>query len=251
MKQKDSCRLASEQVSAVATAFAVMHRYFEPEFLNHNQSLKTNNMKKQFSKKMVIALLAFSALTWTACGNSTESEGEHQHGDSTGADHANTTAPANAAGGTAMATLSGTKPDTTVNGTVQFTQDGDKVKMTLQITVPKKANQSVALHFHEHADCGDMGKHAGGHWNPTGEPHGKWDEGSFHSGDIGNIDLDSKGEGKIEVSSDRWSIGGDAKKDILNKTIIVHSGVDDYKSQPSGNSGERIGCGVVQRGNGQ
>ena len=51
----------------------------------------------------------------------------------------------------------------------------------------------------------------------------------------------------MELESDLWSIGGDPKKDILNKTVIVHSGVDDYTSQPSGNSGERIGCGLIQK----
>lgn len=148
----------------------------------------------------------------------------------------------------AEATLSGTKTDTTVNGTVQFTQQQDgQVKMMLDITVPTKANQSVAIHFHEHGDCGDMGNHAGGHWNPTNTNHGQWGQGSFHSGDIGNINLDGQGRAQKEISSNLWSIGGDASKDILNKTIVIHSGVDDYTSQPAGNSGNRIGCGVILR----
>ncbi len=148
----------------------------------------------------------------------------------------------------AEATLNGTKTDTTVNGTVQFTQQQDgQVKMTLQITVPTKANQSVAVHIHEHGDCGDNANHAGGHWNPTNTQHGQWGQGSFHSGDIGNITLDGEGRVQKEITSDLWSIGGDAQKDILNKTIVVHSGTDDYKSQPAGNSGSRIGCGVIQR----
>ena len=146
----------------------------------------------------------------------------------------------------ATATLSGTKPDTTVNGTVQFTQDGNRVRMNLQITVPQKANQSVAVHIHEHGECGNMGKEAMGHWNPTNESHGKWGSGSFHSGDIGNISLDANGRGSLQLESDRWSIGGDARTNILDRSIIVHSGVDDYTSQPSGNSGERIGCGVIR-----
>jgi Cu-Zn family superoxide dismutase len=148
----------------------------------------------------------------------------------------------------AEATLSGTKTDTTVNGTVQFTQQQDgQVKMMLDITVPTKANQSVAIHFHEHGDCGDMGNHAGGHWNPTNTNHGQWGQGSFHSGDIGNINLDGQGRAQKEITSNLWSIDGDASKDILNKTIVIHSGVDDYTSQPTGNSGNRIGCGVILR----
>lgn len=147
---------------------------------------------------------------------------------------------------TATATLSGTKPDTTVNGMVRFTQDGNRVRMNLQISVPQKANQSVAVHIHEHGECGNMGKEAMGHWNPTNESHGRWGSGNFHSGDIGNINLDANGRGSLQLESDRWSIGGDARTNILDRSIIVHSGVDDYTSQPSGNSGERIGCGVIR-----
>ncbi len=146
----------------------------------------------------------------------------------------------------ATAELSGTKPDTTVSGTVRFAKDGDKVKMTLDISVPKKANSSVAVHIHAMGDCGDMGKHAGGHWNPTNKEHGKWGSDNFHSGDIGNIDLDGQGNGKLEITTDLWSIGGDSTKNVVGKTIIVHSGKDDYKSQPAGASGERIGCGVIK-----
>lgn len=208
-------------------------------------------MKKQVTDRLVIALLVVAPFAWIACGNN-EGSGNTATDTASGAHNGHTQTNATATGGQngqgAMATLSGTKPDTTVSGTVRFTQDGNQVRMDFQISVPKKANQSVAVHFHEHADCGDMGKHAGGHWNPTGENHGKWGEGAFHSGDIGNIQLDGSGNGSVQISSDRWSIGGDAKTDILNKTLIVHSGVDDYKSQPSGNSGERIGCGVIQRG---
>jgi superoxide dismutase, Cu-Zn family len=147
----------------------------------------------------------------------------------------------------AEASLNGTFSDTTVSGSVQFTQQQDgQVKMTLDINVPSKANQSVAIHIHEHGDCGNSGEHAGGHWNPTNTSHGQWGQGSYHSGDIGNISLDGQGRGQTEITSNLWSIGGDAKKDILNKTIVVHSGVDDYKSQPAGNSGNRIGCGVIR-----
>ena len=197
----------------------------------------------------MILLLCMAPLAWMACGNDNSATNDSDGMDTTGTMQNDTTGTGSQGAEGAMATLSGTKPDTTVSGTVRFTPDGNQLKMDLQISVPKKANSSVAVHIHEHADCGDMGKHAGGHWNPTGENHGKWGEGAFHSGDIGNIQLDGSGNGSVQLTSDRWSIGGDAKKDILNKTIIVHSGVDDYKSQPAGNSGERIGCGVIQRGN--
>ena len=147
----------------------------------------------------------------------------------------------------AEAILSGTYTDTTVNGSARFERmDNGRVKMTLNLTIPAKANKSVAVHLHEHGTCADTAKAAGGHWNPTNTAHGKWGEGQFHVGDIGNVKLDGKGNGTMELETDLWSIGGgDAQKNILNKTVMVHGGVDDYKTQPSGNSGGRIGCGVI------
>ena len=147
----------------------------------------------------------------------------------------------------ASAVLSGSFPDTTVTGTAQFDAQADgKVKMHLQISIPAKANKSVAVHLHAMGDCGDMGKAAGGHWNPTNAQHGKWGSASFHSGDIGNVALDAQGNGSMELETNLWTLGGDASTNILNKTVMVHGGTDDYTSQPSGNAGTRIGCGIIK-----
>ena len=150
---------------------------------------------------------------------------------------------------TAVADITGTQPDTTVTGNARFNEKNGKVKMTLEITVPKKANQSVAVHLHEHGSCGDMGKEAHGHWNPTKVNHGKWGGDNFHRGDIGNVKLDKEGKGKIEIETELWTLTGtDSTKNILSKAVIVHGGVDDYKTQPTGNAGSRIGCGVIRKG---
>jgi superoxide dismutase, Cu-Zn family len=148
----------------------------------------------------------------------------------------------------AEATISGTKSDTAVNGTANFTrEDNGKVKMELELTVPLLANRSVAVHIHEHGDCGGSGMNTHGHWNPTKKQHGKWGTGEFHSGDIGNISLDSAGKGTFSLETDLWSLGGDSTTNILDRAIIVHSGVDDYVSQPAGNAGSRIGCGLIRK----
>ena len=105
-----------------------------------------------------------------------------------------------------------------------------------------------AVHIHEKADCSSPdGKSAGGHWNPTFESHGKWgDETGYHKGDIGNIEADENGLAKLMMQTDEWCIGcGDETKDILGKSIIVHQGVDDFVSQPSGNAGARVSCGGI------
>ncbi len=146
----------------------------------------------------------------------------------------------------AHADISATIPDTSGSGRAEFTTHEDgTVELTLNISFPSMANKTVAVHLHEHGDCGDAGKGAHGHWNPTNENHGKWGSDAFHSGDIGNVELDAEGSGMLTLSSDRWTIGGDEKTNILGRAVIVHSGVDDYTTQPTGNAGSRIGCGVI------
>lgn len=147
----------------------------------------------------------------------------------------------------AEAVLAGTYADTSVTGTAKFdAEDNGKIKMELQITVPAKAGKSVAVHIHEHGDCGDNGNASHGHWNPTNAQHGKWGSANFHSGDIGNVKLDKNGKGKLSLETDLWTLGGTPAKNILAKALIVHGGVDDYTSQPSGNAGSRIGCGLIK-----
>jgi len=149
--------------------------------------------------------------------------------------------------GHAQAMIEASFPDTAVTGTVNFdTLKNGKVQMKLELTIPSKAGKSVAVHLHEHGDCGNKAEMAHGHWNPTKAQHGKWDSGDFHMGDIGNVKLDSKGKGHLTLETFRWTLGGSWSKNIVGKSVIIHGGVDDYKTQPSGNSGARIGCGVIQ-----
>ncbi|WP_081211556.1 superoxide dismutase family protein [Salegentibacter sediminis] len=131
-------------------------------------------------------------------------------------------------------------------GEVVFTQEDGEVSMTALITGLPEGEH--AIHIHENGDCSEDGSAAGGHWNPTDEKHGKWgDAEGYHKGDIGNFTTDSNGNGTITMSTDEWCIGcGDEEKDILGKSVIVHDGVDDFTSQPSGNAGTRVGCGVIE-----
>ena len=146
----------------------------------------------------------------------------------------------------AEALLTATYSDTAVTGSAKFDAADGKVKMTIEITVPAKANKEIAVHIHEHGDCGDNGKLAHGHWNPSNTQHGKWGSAAFHAGDIGNIKLDGSGKGTLTIDTDLWTLGGTANKNILGKALIVHGGTDDFTTQPTGNAGSRIGCGVIK-----
>ncbi|MEP7236893.1 MAG: superoxide dismutase family protein [Ferruginibacter sp.] len=190
--------------------------------------------------KQIIAFGSLlSVLLFTACNNDKKEEDNTTSNKDTAIKTPDIVA--------AMATLAGTLPDTTLTGTVEFMQQNGKVKMVLNITCLKMANKSVAVHLHEMGDCGDMGKMAHGHWNPTNQQHGKWGSSSFHLGDIGNISLDASGKGTLEMETDLWTLGGDDKSNILNRSVIVHGGTDDFTTQPTGNAGSRIGCGVIMK----
>ncbi len=131
-----------------------------------------------------------------------------------------------------------------VTGTAVFEQIGDTIALTIEIQNAEPRLRAV--HFHEYGDCSAPdGTSAGGHWNPTNTAHGKWGEGEFHLGDIGNIMVGEDGTGKIELATDLWEIGTGSIRDVVGKGIIVHAGADDFTSQPSGAAGARIGCGSI------
>lgn len=146
----------------------------------------------------------------------------------------------------AKAVISATTPANQGNGSISFEQEANKVEMKLELDFPSKAGQTVAVHIHEHGDCGNAGNDAHGHWNPTKSNHGKWGEGQFHLGDIGNVQLDATGKGTLELETSLWSVGSGATNDVVGKAIMVHDKADDFTTQPTGNAGGRIGCGVIK-----
>ena len=131
-----------------------------------------------------------------------------------------------------------------VTGTAVFVQTGDTITLTVEIQNAEPGLHGV--HIHEFGDCSAPdGTSAGGHWNPTNSAHGKWGEGEFHLGDIGNIMVGDDGTGTIELTTDLWELGTGSIRDVVGKGIIVHAGADDFTSQPSGAAGARIGCGAI------
>ncbi|GGX34164.1 superoxide dismutase family protein [Aquimarina muelleri] len=138
------------------------------------------------------------------------------------------------------------KSESKVSGKVTFIESEGMVNMIAELTGLSEGEH--AIHIHEKADCTSPdGKSTGGHWNPTMEPHGKWGaKEGYHKGDIGNFKADANGNGGITFATNEWCIGcDDDKKNILGKAIIVHQGIDDFTSQPSGAAGSRISCGGI------
>jgi Cu-Zn family superoxide dismutase len=135
------------------------------------------------------------------------------------------------------------KSGSTVTGTANFTQKGKEV--TVVVNVDKAPPGKHAVHIHDKGDCSSPdGKSAGDHWNPTTDQHGAWTAEHHHMGDIGNMDVGPDGKGTITLTTDKWAIGAGANS-VVGHAIIVHGGVDDFKTQPTGNAGPRIACGVI------
>ena len=105
-----------------------------------------------------------------------------------------------------------------------------------------------AVHLHEIGDCTAAdASSAGDHWNPTEEAHGQWGLEQFHRGDVGNIEVTEDGRGTLEISSDEWELGGlNSGELIIGKAVVVHEHADDFVTQPDGNAGARVACGVIE-----
>ena len=146
---------------------------------------------------------------------------------------------------TAKATLEATS-GSNVTGEVNFAGDNGNVR--LELRADNLTPGEHAVHLHEKGDCSaEDASSAGGHWNPAMKPHGKrGGGGSYHKGDIGNMTVGNDGKGTLSLSIEGWSIGGADSTNIIGKSVIIHEKADDFTSQPAGNAGARISCGVIK-----
>jgi Cu-Zn family superoxide dismutase len=103
------------------------------------------------------------------------------------------------------------------------------------------------FHIHEKGDCSAAdASSAGGHFNPTGQPHGRAGQGAHHAGDADNLVADAKGVARVDVHLGGIALGNGAANDVAGRAVIVHAAADDYSSQPAGNAGARVACGVIR-----
>ena len=154
-------------------------------------------------------------------------------------------APAAARAQTAIATVQPTAGNS-ARGTVTFTQHGDKVAVSAQLSGLSPGGHG--FHIHEKGDCSAPdATSAGGHFNPIGKPHGAPDAPEHHAGDLPMVEADANGNATLSAEVSGLTVGGGAATDIVGRSVVVHKDPDDYHSQPAGNSGPRIGCGVIRK----
>ncbi|MGL4575620.1 MAG: superoxide dismutase family protein [Burkholderiaceae bacterium] len=131
-------------------------------------------------------------------------------------------------------------------GTVTFTQaPGGKVMVDAKIS-GLKPNSEHGFHVHDVADCSGDGTKTGGHFNPDNHPHNHPKEAARHAGAMFNIKTDANGNGTLKQEVDTVTLA-EGKYSIIGRPLIVHRDPDDYKSQPLGNAGPRVGCGIIAK----
>lgn len=144
----------------------------------------------------------------------------------------------------ATAVLAPTKGNS-VSGTVNFTQKGEVVLVEAKIN-GLKANGTHGFHIHEKGNCGGDASGAGGHFNPSAGQHGGPSGNARHGGDLGNLKADANGYAQASLEIRGITLGTEASS-VIGRAVIVHAGVDDLKSQPAGNSGARVACGLISK----
>lgn len=144
---------------------------------------------------------------------------------------------------TLVATLHHTDGNPNVSGWVVFRREQDGVSLNARVE-GLNDNGIHGFHIHEYGDCSSPdATTAGGHFNPHDMPHGGPSDEHRHVGDMGNLVADSQGVANFEAHDHKLSMSGAGN--ILGRAVVVHAQPDDLSSQPVGNAGARIACGVI------
>jgi superoxide dismutase, Cu-Zn family len=193
-------------------------------------------MKANFGSSIVVALLL------AACSREQPEGAPRQPDDATAAPAEKTSAaePAH----DAVAQVAPTQGNT-VTGSVALAPASAGVHITGAIQ-GLKPDAEFGFHIHEKGDCSAPdGSSAGAHFNPTQAQHGNPTGSAHHAGDMVNIRSNSEGIAQVDTTAAGTTLHGDPTTDVMGKAIVVHESPDDYTTQPSGNSGKRVACGVI------
>ncbi|HEV8131599.1 MAG TPA: superoxide dismutase family protein [Acidobacteriota bacterium] len=183
------------------------------------------------SKQVLIVSLSLIAAFSVACASMRKSS-------------TTTAKTASQAGPSAGAELKPTRGNN-VTGTVTFHEMGDQVHVVADISGLKPGKHG--FHIHEKGDCSAPdATSAGAHFNPDSQPHGAPTAAAHHAGDFGNIEANASGNAHLETTVNFITVS-DGPKSVVGRSVIVHAAPDDLTTQPTGNAGARLACGVIEK----
>lgn len=131
-----------------------------------------------------------------------------------------------------------------VRGQATFSERTDGQLMISARVEGLQPNATHGFHIHENGSCQDNGNAAGGHFNPLGSSHGKYNTAQHHAGDLPSLQADANGIAVVNVQTPNLRLSS-GPNGVVNRALIVHANADDYTSQPAGNAGARIACAVI------
>lgn len=136
----------------------------------------------------------------------------------------------------AAAVIRGGESAPHLRGEARFYQKRGGVLTAVQLSGLPESGSFFGLHIHEGRNCGGEDfSGTGGHYDPADRPH------PLHAGDLPPL-LNCGGNAYLVTLTDRFSL-----QDVVGRTVVIHSAPDDFRSQPAGNAGEKIGCGVIRK----
>lgn len=190
-------------------------------------------------------LVMSGALALAACGSYGDDESNGSFANDAGTNMTAVNGAAAAPGG-AVAVLANAEAEPV--GEARFIQEDGAIRVELTASGLAPGKHGAHVHMTGRCDPPDF-KSAGGHWNPTDKQHGLENPQGAHQGDLPNLDIGPDGTGKLSYTIEGATMeGGDNPLlDTDGAAMVIHAGPDDMKSDPAGNSGGRIACGVIVR----
>lgn len=203
-------------------------------------------------KKTLLAVAVACAFALAACSPSAPEAAPEAAAPAPAAEAPAEAAPADAAAGMTQLAASARVvlaplQDSGVAGELAFDIADGGVRIHGTVTGLPAGGQH-GFHVHETGDCSAPdGSSAGGHFNPAGAPHGdRHGDGPHHAGDMPNLDVAADGSAAVDQVLAGLEIASGGPNDIVGRAVIVHAQADDYATQPTGNAGGRIACGVIE-----
>lgn len=145
----------------------------------------------------------------------------------------------------AVAVVLESRSGSSVTGSIKVSEIAGGLRLVGEVRGLKPGGEH-GFHIHEKGDCSATdASSAGGHFNPAGAPHGHSGSGPHHAGDLPNLKADASGVAKVDLKVPGITLQPGAAQSAAGRSLVVHRDPDDYTSQPAGNSGPRVACGVI------